>query len=171
MDTFVEQIVVKKKGGKEWAIIAGILVAALILAALALLLGPFALLLIAGIGYGAYWLITSQNIEYEYSVTNGDIDIDQIIARRKRKRIVSVSGQKIESMQPYKPEEYVGRQFDRTVIAAPSAAEPGLWCFTYSSKKNGRTMVVFQPEERVLSALKAGLTKLVQLDMNRKLAK
>lgn len=76
MDTFVEQIVVKKKGGKEWAIIAGILVAALILAALALLLGPFALLLIAGIGYGAYWLITSQNIEYEYSVTNGDIDID-----------------------------------------------------------------------------------------------
>lgn len=69
MDTFVEQIVVKKKGGKEWAIIAGILVAALILAALALLLGPFALLLIAGIGYGAYWLITSQNIEYEYSVT------------------------------------------------------------------------------------------------------
>ena len=55
--------------------------------------------------------------------------------------------------------------------AAPSAAEPGLWCFTYSSKKNGRTMVVFQPEERVLGALKAGLTKLVQLDMNRKLAK
>ena len=32
-------------------------------------------------------------------------------------------------------------------------------------------MVVFQPEERVLGALKAGLTKLVQLDMNRKLAK
>ena len=74
-------------------------------------------------------------------------------------------------MQPYKPEEYVGRQFDRTVIAAPSAAEPGLWCFTYSSKKNGRTMVVFQPEERVLGALKAGLTKRVQWDMNRKLAK
>ena len=48
---------------------------------------------------------------------------------------------------------------------------PVSYTHLYSSKKNGRTMVVFQPEERVLGALKAGLTKLVQLDMNRKLAK
>ncbi len=172
MDTFVEQIVVKRKGGKEIAIIIGVVFAALLIAAVSVLfLGAFALLIIAGAGYGAWWLITSQNIEFEYSVTNGDIDIDQIVAQRKRRRIVSVAGQKIESMQPYKPEEYVGRTFNRTVIAAPSAAEEGLWCFTYTSKKNGHTLVIFQPEERVLNSLKSGLTKLVQLDMNRKLHK
>ena len=107
MDTFVEQIVAKRKGGKEYAIIFGSLIAALlILAALWLFLlffiGIFfVLLLTAGIGWLLWYLITMQNVEFEYSVTNGDIDIDQITAQRKRKRIVSVSGEKIETFAPY----------------------------------------------------------------------
>ena len=100
MDTFVEQIVKKQKGGKEYAIIAATILGALVLGALSLMLGMFAALLLVGIGYGAWWLITSQNVEFEYSVTNGDIDISQIIAQRNRKIIVSVAGEKIESMAP-----------------------------------------------------------------------
>ncbi len=170
MDTFVEQIVKKQKGGKEYAIIAATILGALVLGALSLMLGMFAALLLVGIGYGAWWLITSQNVEFEYSVTNGDIDISQIIAQRKRKIIVSVAGEKIESMAPYKPEEYAGRHFDRTVLAAINPAGENVWCFTYHSKKNGHTLVVFQPDERVFSALKNGLPKLVQMDLNRKMA-
>ena len=161
MDTFVEQIVAKKKGGKEYGIIFLVILAALVLTAALFLLFPPLMVLVVGIGYGAWWLITSQNVEYEYSVTNGDIDIDQIIAQRKRKRIVSVSGSKIESLVPYNAAEYANRHFDRTVMAAPSM-EAATWCFTYHSKKNGHTLVVFSPEERVLNALKSGLTKLVE---------
>lgn len=167
MDTFVEQIVAKKKGGREYGIIILVILAALILTAALLLFVPFLLILVIGIGYGAWWLITSQNIEYEYSVTNGDIDIDQIIAQRKRKRIVSVSGVKIEMMAPYNQAEFAGRQFDRRVIAAPSE-ETATWCFSYHSKKNGHTLVVFEPEKRVLTALQEGLPKLVQLEMKKK---
>ena len=170
MDTFVEQIVAKKKGGKEWAIIIGVIVGFLVVSFLLFwFLYMIALLLIMGAGYGAWWLITSQNIEFEYSVTNGDIDIDQITARRKRRRIVSVTGAKIESLQPF-DDSFASRPFDRQVMAAPSLAEEGLWCFTYHSKKNGNTLVVFQPEQRVLDALIAGLPRLVQLDVNRKLS-
>ena len=167
MDTFVEQIVAKKKGGKEYGIIFLVILAALVLTAALFLLFPPLMVLVVGIGYGAWWLITSQNVEYEYSVTNGDIDIDQIIAQRKRKRIVSVSGSKIESLVPYNAAEYANRHFDRTVMAAP-ATEAATWCFTYHSKKNGHTLVVLSPEERVLNALKSGLTKLVELEMKRK---
>ena len=172
MDTFVEQIVKKKKEGKEIAIIAAVVVVFLLLltAVIFFLFTFISLLVLAGAGYGAWWLITNQNIEFEYSVTNGDIDIDQIIARRKRKRIVSVSGTKIESLQPYDAASFGSRPFDRKVMAAPSLQEEGLWCFTYHSKKNGNTIVVFQPEKRVLDALIAGLPRLVQLDVNRKLS-
>ena len=172
MDTFVEQIVKKKKGGREYAVIFGSIVGAILLLLVLFLfafqfIGGLFLFLVAGAGYGVWWLCTTQNIEFEYSVTNGDIDIDQIIAQRKRKRIVSVSGEKIETMAPYKPEDYVGRKFDRMVIAAPSTAEQGLWCFTYHSKKSGSTLVIFQPEERVLKSLVSGLQRLLQLEIKR----
>ena len=175
MDTFVEQIVAKRKSGKEYAVIFGSLIAALlILAALWLFLlfyiGIFfVLILTAGIGWLLWYLITMQNVEFEYSVTNGDIDIDQITAQRTRKRIVSVSGEKIETFAPYNAAEYTNRHFDRTVMAATSPDAQGVWCFTYHSKKNGNTLVIFEPEDRVINALKGGLSKLLQLDINRKL--
>lgn len=175
MDTFVEQIVAKKKSGTDLAVIAGIVLLLLILLLFVVPLlfayiGFLAPLLLIAAGYGAWWLITSRNLEYEYSVTNGDIDIDQIIARRKRKRVVSVAGPKIESLLPYRPEALTGRKFDRQLIAAPSANEPDLWCFTYHSKKNGHTLVIFQPEDRVLEALKVGLSALVLRETNKAVA-
>jgi hypothetical protein len=175
VDTFVEQIVAKRKGMKEYAIIFSSISAAIIFTLFFFLiafsfLGMLAILLLFGIGYGLWWLLTSLNIEYEYSITNGDIDIDQITARRKRKRIVSVAGDKIESLEPFSQEEYATRKFDRRVIAAPSLNDPELWCFSYRSKKNGHTLVIFQPEQRVLDALKTGLSALVLRETNKKTA-
>ncbi len=169
MDTFVEQIIVKRKSGKEIAIIVGTLLAAAILAViLFLFLFTYSLLLDLLLGYGAWWLITNQNVEYEYSLTNGDIDIDQITAQRKRKRVVSVAGAKIESAGLYNPAVFAGRKFDRTVMAASSPDDEGVWYFTYHSKKNGSTLVLFQPNERVMTAFRESLPKLLQLDLKRK---
>ncbi len=171
MDVFVEQIVAKKKGAKEIAIILLILLALAVVAALCFLffglLYMFAPLLLVGAGYGAWWLITNQNIEFEYCVTNGDIDIDQITARRKRKRIVSVRGSKIEAAGKYVPAQWENRKIDCFVMAAPSLNEDGLYYFTYHSKKRGFTVVVFQPDERVKTALYKGLPRLIQLDWDR----
>ena len=168
MDTFFEQIVKKKKTPIEWCIIVGSVLGALVLITASLLYIPSLLLIIAVLAiFGAWWLITSQNNEFEYSVTNGDIDIDRIIAKRKRKRLVSVSGRKIECLLPFDAARVRTDGFQRVVVTAPSANEEGLWYFTYHSKKNGHTIVIFQPEERVLNALYAGLQKLVQLDTQR----
>lgn len=104
MDTFIEQIVKKKKTPTEWFIIVGTVLLALVLVlAVWLFAAPLVMFALAGAGFGAWWLITNQNNEFEYCVTNGDIDIDQIIAKRKRKRLVSVAGRKVESLLPYDP--------------------------------------------------------------------
>ena len=171
MDIFVEQLVKKKKSvGQIFAIIGTILLAVFLLVLSILFIsvvGAFAGFVIVGVFYGAWYLLTAQNIEYEYCVTNGDIDIDRIVAQRKRRRIVSVSGKKIESAGRYLPEKWAGRQMDRTVIAAPSDREDNLYYFTYHSKKRGHTLVVFQPDERVKESLYEGLPKLVQLDWDK----
>ena len=173
MDTFFEQIVKKKKSPAEWAIIIGTLAVAVVLL-FAMLNIPILMaipilptLLIVGIGYGGWWLITSQNMEFEYCVTNGDIDIDLITAKRKRKRIVSVVGRKVESLLPYDAAKVNEKAYQRVVIAAPSKKEEGLWYFTYHSKKSGHTLVVFQPDQRVLRALLDGLQSLVKIETRR----
>lgn len=166
MDSFFEQIVKKKKGFAEWAIVLVTLLLALALVALSWLMGIMPIIVTVGVVYGAWWLITTRNVEYEYCVTNGDIDVDKIVARRKRTRLVSVSGRKIRALAPYDPAKPLGK-FQRTVLVAPSVQEEGLWYFTYHSKKNGDTLVVFMPDDRVLGALYDGLPKLTQMDTAR----
>ena len=171
MDVFVEQLVKKKKSFGQILAMIGTVLLALFLLALSILfigvVGPVAAFIIVGVFYGAWYLLTAQNIEYEYCVTNGDIDIDRIVAQRKRKRIVSVSGKKIESASRYVAEQWAGRPMDRTVVAAPSDREDNLYYFTYRSKKRGHTLVVFQPDDRVKNSFYEGLPKLVQLDWDK----
>ena len=98
MDSYCEYIVKKKNGGKELAIQALIVVAALAVFALFMVLGAvipnfsmITTLLAFGALYGGYRLITNMNVEYEYIVTNGEMDIDKIIAKRSRKRLLTVN--------------------------------------------------------------------------------
>ncbi len=171
MDTFVEQIVQKKKDGKDWAIVVGVSLVAALLAGAAVLFAYYLYVLLPvvlfGVGYGVWWVITSRNVEYEYCITNSDVDIDCITARSRRKRIVSVSSKKIESAGRYRPEAWQGRQVDRFVMAAASPHEENLRYFTYRSKKRGFTLVVFQPDERVAEAFYKLLPRLLQLDWDK----
>ena len=166
MDSFFEQIVKKKKSAASWAIIFAVVLATVVVTAFAWLFNVLPIIATVGAIYGAWWLITNQNVEYEYCVTNGDIDVDKIVARRKRTRLVSVSGRKVRALAPYDPNKPLGK-FQRTLLLAPSANEEGLWYFTYHSKKNGDTLVVFMPDDRVLGALYDGLPKLIQMDTAR----
>ena len=167
MDTFIEQIVQQKKTALDYLLIGGCWLLAVVLTVICwLFVPPFALFVLCGSGFVAWWLSTARNKEYEYCVTNGDVDIDLITAKRARKRVVSVAGRKIETLLPYDTAKSTAG-YQRVVVAAPSLREAGLWSFTYHSKKNGHTLVVFQPEQRVLSALYQGLPKLVQMDTDR----
>ncbi len=168
MDTFVEQIIVRKKTPQQVMLAIMIMMLTSFLVVFTWVrLGPVALIVIAALGYGMWWLLSGMNIEYEYCITNGDIDIDKITARRKRERVVSVSLQKVETAGVYRPEQWVERGVDRLVLAAPSEKEEGLYCFSYRSKKRGHTLVVFQPNERVMEAFKQGLPRLIQRDLEK----
>ena len=168
MDHFNEQIVKQRLDGKRIALISAATLAALALAFAAWLFLPWMTAAVLALcGFGLYWLITSQSWEVEYAVTNGDIDIDRIVARRDRKTIVRVRGDKIESLLPVQamPE---GKTYDRTVMAAQSMST-ATWAFTYRSKKSGSTVVYFEPNDSVLDNLKSGLNGTVRLETERAL--
>lgn len=103
MDIVLEYIIKKKNTSKDNALIIGTILAALILTQAILTislkvlnLGTFGFIVIAAIWFGVYWLLTMRSKEFEYSITNGELDIDMIIARRKRKHLLSVKTRQFE---------------------------------------------------------------------------
>ncbi len=167
MDFFTEQIVKKKKGVLEWLILIATLLGAIAILYLALMIRFLFLFILLGVGFAMWYIVNSQNVEFEYCVTNGDIDIDQIVGQRRRKRIVSVKGKKLQAIAPFTPDCLSGKKVDRFVMAAPALHAAGNWYFTYTSKKSGFTAVVFQPNDKVLRYIYRGLPRLAQLDMEK----
>jgi len=166
MDSFVEQLIKERRGGRYFFSMFGLTVAALLLLTLAVMfagyLGVLIAFVVVGIGYGWHWCTSMLITEYEYCVTNGDIDIDRIRGKSRRLRLVSVRGDKIESLAPYKGDDL--SKYNR-VVRCTSSTTDDLWMFTYHSKKNGHTVVVFEPNARVLHALVDGLSPLLRREV------
>ena len=90
-DFYSEQLVAKKSGGSETAkkILIGVLTALVAAFLFLIIIFPLSLLLVGLVFYGGYYLMTGIDTEYEYILTNGDLDIDKITGKRKRKRLLS----------------------------------------------------------------------------------
>lgn len=165
MDVFVEQIVKKKFGPKDCLVFVAVVVLGLALIALSVLyLLPFAILVMAGVCFGAYYLITSRSLEFEYSATNGDITVDKIIFRRRRRRLISLEAGSVEEMGKYDPQKHRGKGYAARIFASELDSGEGGWYFTAHHPKLGYVLVVFSPEERVLEAIRPFLTRQVAKD-------
>ncbi len=169
-NVFIEKLIAKKKEAKDYLFsvvicLAGliILVASPILSRYIPLLGSFWLLIAVGVVYGIYRLITSRDIEYEYIVTDGDLDIDMIIAKRKRKRIFSANCKEFDVVAPYKGQNHDSRLGNVTKhIKAVSSMNSKDVYFITLNYKGERTAVFFEPDERILKAFKTFIPRKVE---------
>lgn len=162
MDFCTEYIIKQKKSPLVYLAGAGMVVATLLVWILTLpFLGVAALsgligLVDAGMIYLSYIVITSFNIEYEYIVTNTYLDVDKIINRRKRKRIISVNFSKMELMAPvgfpdFRAEE--NGNFAKVYMAAKSADDTNAY-YIITDDKGGRTKLIFSPTEKMVENAK-----------------
>lgn len=113
------------------------------------------LLFVALIGevFGAYKLSSKFNIEYEYALTNGYFDVDKIIAKSKRQRVLSTTCREFESFGRYDAKDHANKNYKTRIIACTENAD-GQWYAAVNTKDTGYTLVVFTPNERVINALK-----------------
>ena len=156
MDTFFEQIIAVKKNGKALAAIIGIWLAAFlvcfILIMLMSVLGTFSLLLAAGALFGAYKLSVRFNVEYEYIVTNGTMDIDKIINKSSRKRILSFELATVSRIEKFNPAQISSVNAKELFITC-NADDPAAYLMVSSTEGKGTSYLVFAPDERVRSAI------------------
>ncbi len=165
MDTFFEQIVPIRKTGKTWAAFIGIWLLALILLAVCIFLslfviGSFALLLAAGVIFGAYKLSSRFSIEYEYIITNGVMDVDKIIAKSSRKRMASFDLANVDRLEKYNPNARPVGNFTKTVIAC-NEFDGDAYLMVITVEGKGSTLVVFSPNEHIRGAAVKFLPKFI----------
>lgn len=165
---FAECLVKKEYSGKELGAIKG--KAALIIAAsVAVTLAvcaflPLLLPLLAVDAVIAWLAIRSMraklNTEFEYRVADGEMSVDRIVMRSRRKAVISFDLSHCETVAPYrgKYKDSADRdEYDGIIDVSASLSSPGTYFAVIcqnSGDENVKTIVFFTPSEKLLRAIR-----------------
>lgn len=115
---------------------------------------------VAGIFYGAVKLAQRFDIEYEMIAVNKDLDIDKIIAKSSRKRMITVHLDKVEEYGKYTPENTAAlnnMNFNFKIKCANADDEAEY--IVYRHPKKGLSLVIFAVNEELSTELKKYIPK------------
>lgn len=165
MDTFFEQIISVKKDSKAVAAIIGLWLAAFLLSLVFIFyltgyLGSFAFLLSFGAIFGAFKLSTRFNTEYEYIVTNGTMDIDKIINKSSRKRVLSFELSGVTEIEKLNAAR-ISRINPKELCVACNMKDENAYLMVSSVEGKGTSYLVFAPDERLRGAIVKFVPKFV----------
>lgn len=153
MDTYIEYMVKRKKTGTDiaMAIMMVLIGLGLIYFATYFYIWPtIMLLMVAGIIYATYKFVMRINTEYEYTVTNCEMDVDRIINRRTRKHIETVNLRLIEDFGlcgSDKEEKYLGDKQYKKIIVSESVKEG--YAFIAYTKDDKKKVLFFTPSQEI----------------------
>ncbi len=122
----------------------------------------------AGVIYLGYKIYTSTYVEYEYIVTGNELDIDKIIAQRKRERLITVKLSKFKALA--KSENFEPSYSDATVVLAYGEGCES-WCAEVEHDSIGEVRLCFSPNERTLLTINQYLPARLRLDIEERAEK
>ena len=154
MDSFKEQIIRKENTQKDSTLRFLITFACVALC--------FAVIMFTII-YGGVHLLQNLNLEYEYIFTNGDLDIDKVIAAKSRKHLATIKVNDATDIGEYKG----GDNGNRTVIMA-SAMNPEItdWFMDVKHPDLGDVRLIFTPDDGMLGVIKTHLPRTIRSKVN-----
>jgi len=173
MDSFAEQLVKREDTSsdkmKKYLIYGGGIFVTIGLIILAILkmgspLSVVMLILAGGMGYLTYYLGTSTYVEYEYAFTNGELDIDKIIAKRKRIQLISTDVKSFTAFGKYS-EDIPDSDDMTTVISSDNIASHEYYA-DFESEKYGKTRLIFAPDEKILGYIRDSLPYNLKRNIN-----
>lgn len=161
MDLFKEQLV--KKVPTPWtsmlktAMLVGSIMIFVIAFIIIQFVGDFGFLVaLPGVGalYACYYFMPLLNVEYEYIYTDGEVDIDKIMGKKKRKRLITFKANTISEFGPYLPERVAGREFDNQVQVSIHPKFKSTYYAVFEHHKLGKCLLLFSPNEEMRELIK-----------------
>lgn len=158
MNDGYEEILVKRQKSASDMLLRGLVIALAVVPVIVgvLFVSPLFLLIGAVIGVLGYYLILPNfDLEYEYLYVNGDIDIDKIMSKRKRKRVGSFTKDNLEIMAPTGSDQLASYVKNGKVLDYTSGdPQKKTWTLVFGS-------------ERTSEIVKLELTDTIAQDMRR----
>lgn len=161
-DVFKEQIVKRQGNFKDTLKKVGIVIAVIVITFVSMLIPyvqEFFYIVMAAAVFGAYQLFSFINVEYEYLFTNGELDIDIIYSRSRRKRQFTGFVKDFEIMAHVENPNCT-RSFDNaqeTKDYSSGQVLPNTYAFltTYKGK---RLKIIIEPNEMMVNAISTVLS-------------
>ncbi len=158
MDIFFEQLVAIKKTGKTYLVYVLITVFALIIMAFSyFFLKPLFVITVALVAFGAYKLYSMLSVEYEYIITNSNMDIDKITAKSSRKRIFSFDILNVKRIEKYTGSNNPVALKDCSFTC--NKDDENAYLFLINDKNGETKSIVIAPDERMKGAMMSFLPK------------
>lgn len=160
MDTFKEQLIKIKSTPKTVILRILMWVAAIAVSAVALMfLAQLAVIVAFFLFWGVIKLSRKLSIEYEYILTNGDLDIDKIMGQAERRRVCSIKCSDIESVGKYSD----GMSLGQNAVFCCNTDDERYYLRGHDSK-GASVCVVIAPNEKMKEAIKAFIPRIIQRD-------
>ena|GEM_PF-38610 len=152
-DNFVEYIVKRKPTLKDlfFKIITIVCCVALSLFFLLFVLhyGSVFLLGVFGAIYLTWFWLKRFSVEYEYIITNNDFDVDKIMGKDRRKRLITVKLNTVDSFGVFSH----GADKSAVTVDASDGRGENLWELLCEHEKHGKTRILFSPNQNILVAI------------------
>ena len=154
-ESYVELLVKKKKTPKD-SILKGLMIAGVVILVLIGLVIPLVLIAAIALGVLAYFKMPGLDLEFEYLYVNGELDIDKIMSKVKRKRVGSFDISKAEMVAPVKSHEldYYRQSKDLKVVDCSSGEENANVYGMVIKDEKGMKMVLFEPNQEILDDMR-----------------
>lgn len=158
MDVFCEYMVKRKKTGIDILYEAVCLFVAISLSAIVFLLcfgvlKGFEVFIIAGIWYLAVKFLGKTNVEYEYILTNNILDIDRIMSKKTRKRIISIDFTEVTECRYAENSDRDRNVPFKTMDMSGDLTDDGVYLIDFS-KDGEKCRAFFRPNGKILENLK-----------------
>lgn len=169
-DIFNEYLVKRKNGPKQFFYKALIALAAIAVMAAALyFVGVFSLIIICAVGVGVFFAYKEFEVEYEYILTNNELDIDRITSRERRRNVLNADVKKFEILAPVKSEHASrlrDRNIRRTLDFSSGRSDDLKWFAIYDNGKGEKTLLYFEPPRKMRDGIRTFVPRAVMEPKN-----
>ena len=152
MGEYYTELLVKRKSGVKEKLMKVLLVAMIILSLPTVLMYRFGLLIVIAVIAFAVFMFTRMDVEFEYLYFNGDLDVDIIYHKMKRKKIFSMNISELEMLAPIGSMEV--KHYDRLkTFDYSSGTKSGKEYVMIVSKNGQKGRIIFEPNEKMVEDL------------------
>ncbi len=156
MNEFYKEILVKKETTtldlvKKY----GLIVLTAVAVAAFILIHPLFLVVAIGLGSACNFVLPTCDLEYEYLYVNGDIDVDKIMGKQKRKRAGSYNLEEMELIAPDGSHDLDPWLSKGVKVTDYSSGRPDAKCYVAIYNKDGAQQAVrYEFDEEVIRDLR-----------------